>query len=83
MRLSGDFRKQIQHILVKEFSRRFFLLLSGSRMDCMRRLGRKCDEGCFRRRVIIRPLLNMFIDVKGPTSLENVNYPISNFSNIA
>ena len=38
----------------------------------IKRLGRKCDDGCFRRRVIIRQLLNMFIDVKGPTSLEFV-----------
>nr|CAN64457.1 hypothetical protein VITISV_008492 [Vitis vinifera] len=38
----------------------------------IKRLGRKCDDGCFRRRVIIRPLLNMFKDVKGPTSLEFV-----------
>ena len=29
-------------------------------------------DACFRRSVVIRPLLNMFIDVKGPTSLEFV-----------
>ena len=42
------------------------------RPHSIKRLGRKCDDGCFRRRVIIRPLLNMFKDVKGPTSLEFV-----------
>ena len=38
VRLSGDFREQIQQILVKEFSKQIFLLLSGSRMDCTRRV---------------------------------------------